>query len=102
MPAPDQIFSQSSSEGEMIDHVVLSRRELSQIVEETVKQTLTQMGVDTSNPIEMQQDFQYLRQWRGAVQDLSRKGILSIVLIAISGAISLFVLGAREWLRHSN
>lgn len=78
--------------------VALSREEVQHLVSEAVKQTLIQLGVDASNPIEMQRDFQHLREWRTAGEDLKRKGMLTLLGIFVTGLASLGLLGLREWL----
>lgn len=44
----------------------MTRDELRELIAETVRETLTQMGADPAHPLEMQRDFQHLRQWRRA------------------------------------
>lgn len=75
----------------------MSRAEQDRMVAEAVKQTLVQLGVDTSNPLAMQRDFQHLRQWRESGEDLKRKGTASLVVIFLSGLVTLLILGVREW-----
>ncbi len=79
--------------------VTLTPEEVSHMVAEAVRQTLLQMGIDTSNPIAMQRDFQHLRQWRESGEDLKRKGTLAVMGIFLSGLGTLIILGFREWLR---
>lgn len=49
------------------------------MVPEAVRQTLLQMGIDTSDPLAMQRDFQHLRQWRESGEDMRRKGALVVM-----------------------
>jgi hypothetical protein len=73
------------------------REELARIVSETVKQTLVQLGVDAQDPIQMQRDFQHLRQWRRAGEDLRSKGMLALLGIFLTGLVSLVGIGVKEW-----
>ncbi|MFA7063736.1 MAG: hypothetical protein WC132_06330 [Methanomethylophilus sp.] len=75
----------------------MSHAELNSVVAEAVKQTLVQLGVDTSDPLAMQRDFQHLRQWRESGEDLKRKGTLALLGIFLSGLASLILLGIKEW-----
>lgn len=68
-----------------------------QTVKDTVTQTLVQLGMDQQNPLEMQRDFQHLRQWRRAGEDMRSKGLMAILTIFITGVISLLVVGLRDW-----
>lgn len=77
--------------------VAMSQVELNGVVAEAVKQTLIQLGVDTSDPLAMQRDFQHLRQWRESGEDLKRKGTLALLGIFLSGLVSLILLGLKEW-----
>lgn len=53
----------------------MTHDDLRKLIAEAVRETLVQMGADPSNPIEMQRDFQHLRQWRTAGEDLRAKGM---------------------------
>ena len=77
--------------------VAMSHSELNDVVAEAVKQTLMQLGVDTSDPFAMQRDFQHLRQWRESGEDLKRKGTVALLGIFFSGLVSLILLGLKEW-----
>lgn len=79
--------------------VTLTPEEVSHMVAEAVRQTLLQMGIDTSNPIAMQRDFQHLRQWRESGEDLKRKGTVALLGIFLSGLVSLILLGLKDWLQ---
>lgn len=78
--------------------VALSHEDMSSMVAEAVRQTLLQMGIDTSDPIAMQRDFQHLRQWRESGEDLKRKGTMALLGIFLSGLGTLILLGLKEWL----
>jgi hypothetical protein len=80
--------------------VSLQRAEVNAVVAEAVKQTLIQIGVDTSDPSAMQRDFQHLRQWRESGDSLRDKGMLAILGIFLSGLAALLVMGVREWMHR--
>lgn len=75
----------------------MTKEEASTLVAEAVRQTLLQLGVDSTNPLEMQRDFQHLRQWRRAGEDLRGKGMFVLMSIFISGLVGLIVVGIKEW-----
>ncbi len=74
----------------------LSERALRRLIRETVHETLIGMGIDATNPIELQQDFQHLRDWRRSTQAVKRKGLLTVVGMAVAG------LAALVWLALSS
>lgn len=75
----------------------MTREEAAAFVAEAVRQTLLQLGVDATDPMEMQRDFQHLRQWRKAGEDLRSKGRLALLGIFLSGLVSLVAVGIKEW-----
>jgi hypothetical protein len=77
----------------------LDKEEMAEVVAEAVKQTLIQLGIDSQNPIEMQKDFQHLRQWRKAGEDLRSKSMLVLLGLVLTGLTSLALLGIREWFK---
>ena len=79
------------------EKVSLNHEEITKLVAEAVRQTLLQLGVDFTNPLEMQRDFQHLRQWRQAGEDLRGKGMFVLLSIFLSGLVGLIVVGIKEW-----
>jgi len=72
------------------------KTEMRAVVKETVQETLTQLGVDTNDPIEMQRDFQHLRDWRMAQETIRRKGYLTMVTILVTGFLGLVWVGFKD------
>ena len=72
----------------------LTQEDLKKLIAEAVRETLMQMGAD---PIEMRRDFQHLRQWRTAGEDLKRKGTLTLMSIFLTGTVALLLLGVRDY-----
>ena len=77
----------------------LTRAEIADVVQQTVQETLISMGVDTSDPIEMQRDFQSLRDWRRTSEALRSKGLLTLVGILVAGVLGALVVGVRSVLK---
>ena len=73
----------------------MTEHEIRKIVAETVDQTLTRLGVDTENPIELQRDLQHLRDWRLAAAAVKRQGLISAVGIIVAGILGLMWLGLK-------
>lgn len=67
----------------------LSEQELRRIVAETVKETLTALGIPANDPIEVQKDMQHLRAWRDSVSTIKRQSIVTAVGIIVAGICGL-------------
>lgn len=76
----------------MNEKITMSRDELREIIQSTVTDTLVKIGVDPANPIEMQRDFQHLREWRESTEAVKRKSILTVIGVIASGIIAAIVM----------
>lgn len=76
-------------------YVHLTREELKDVIKEAVDEAFTKMGVDTTNPIEMQADFKHLREWRLSMVAMRTKGMLGIMAIVLSGAAAALWVGFK-------
>lgn len=62
------------------------------VAREVVHEMMLTMGVDASKPaglIEMQKDFQSLREWRNSVDAIRRHGLLTAVGVIVVGILGL-------------
>jgi hypothetical protein len=57
--------------------------------ERVIKQTLLSFGIDASDPLEMQADMRHLRNWRESVNAVKRQGMMTSVIVVISGVLGL-------------
>lgn len=73
----------------------MSEQEIRKIVAETVDQTLTKLGVDTSDPLEVQRDLQHLRAWRESSDTVKRQGLITAVGIIVAGIVGLVWLAIK-------
>lgn len=74
----------------------LQKEELRVLVAESVKQTLVQIGIASSDPIEMQKDMLHLREWRKSMEAVKTKSFLTLITIAITGALAALWVGLKE------
>lgn len=74
----------------------LTHGEIDTVVEKTVRETLLTMGIDTSDPIEMQRDFQALRDWRNSLNAIRSKGLMTLVGAVVLGAAGLIWVGIKH------
>jgi hypothetical protein len=61
-----------------------------------VKKTLINFGIDTSDPIEMQKDFAYLRAWRLGADEVKTKGVLAILGMMLVGMVGALWVGFKS------
>ena len=69
--------------------VNMTEGELRSLISDTVRETLTSIGVDHTDPMEMQRDLQYLRAWRKSSDSIRSKAILTSVAILVTGTFGL-------------
>ena len=79
--------------------IKLSNRELDDMIKVTVQHTLTHIGIRHDDPIEMQKDFQHLRDWRKSTEEVKRKGMLTMVGVFITSMVAVIVLGIKEYFK---
>lgn len=75
----------------------MTEAEIRRIVAHAVDETLTRLGIEADEPIEVQKDMQHLRAWRESIATVKRQGIITaigILTAGIIGAIWLAIKGA--------
>lgn len=80
--------------------IILTKDEIRHLICQGVEDAMTKLGMDASNPLEMQRDFQHLRDWRLSVQSAKAKGILAVVGVLVSGMIGALFLGVKVLLNN--
>lgn len=78
-------------------HIVMTTEELRKVMRETVHETLITLGMESSDPIEMQKDFQHLRDWRKSTEAVKRKGLMTLSAIAFAGIIGAVVMAIKSY-----
>lgn len=79
--------------------VNLTEAQLRDLIAETVKTTLTSIGVDVEDPLIMQKDFAHLRSWRESTEEIKRKSFLAlatIIVTGVAGAVWLALKGGTH------
>lgn len=75
--------------------VTLTQEQLKGVIHDSVTETLTRLGMDHSNPFEMQRDFQHLRDWRLSSESIKKKGMVAMIGVALSGVLALLWVGFK-------
>lgn len=74
----------------------LTSDELKEHTRHTVHETLSALGIDVSNPAEVQRDFMFIRDWRKTTESLKSSGILTVFGIIVAGIVAAFWIGFKS------
>lgn len=72
------------------------------IIQQTVKDTLLQLGVNVDTPedvVEWQQDLHHLRRWRKAVNAVESKTVWVVISTLIAGVLAAAWLGVQSFIK---
>lgn len=67
----------------------MNEHELKKIVAEAVAETLLKLGIDASDPVELQKDMAHLREWRESVGTIRRQSLVTAIGIVTVGILGL-------------
>ena len=73
----------------------MTEEEIKKLVADTVKQTLTQLGIEQDKPLEYQKDMAFVRSWRTSSEAVKRQSMLTATGIIITGFIALIWLAIK-------
>lgn len=74
----------------------MTETEIKKIVAETVVETLVRLGIDASDPVQVQKDFQHLRSWRSSVEAVQRQGLITATIVVVTGIAGLIWLAVTK------
>ena len=75
--------------------VYLTENEIRAVIAETVNETLTKIGIEHDDPVEMQKDMAHLRAWRTSVNEVRTKSMVTVLTILIAGTLGAIWLGFK-------
>lgn len=76
--------------------ITMTQRELKMLMRDTVNETLLSLGIEYTNPIEMQKDFKSIRDFRVAQEEIKSEGRKYLVYVFLTGVAALLWLGFKE------
>lgn len=68
------------------------------LIRETVHETFLMLGVTVDDPIEVQKDFQHLRDWRTTTESIKSKSLLALIGTLVSGLMAAAWVGIKEFI----
>lgn len=78
---------------EEIRPVTMSERELDELVDRAISRTLERIGIDTSDPFELQADARFIRKLRRTHERVGNKIIVTIVGVTVAGILAAVCTG---------
>lgn len=75
---------------------IMTEEELTEHTQKVIRSTLTALGLDISEPIELQRDFQALRDWRLSVESVKSKALITSIGIIVAGIAAALWLGFKS------
>lgn len=75
--------------------IQLTEIQLKDVVKDGVMEALMMLGIEADDPLEMQRDFQHLREWRLAVAAMRKRGLLTLVGIIVAGTCGALWIGLK-------
>jgi len=73
----------------------LTEEDIERITAKTIEATFTRLGIDISDPMETQRDFQHLRDWRVSIKAVKRKGVLAAVSFLTVATLGAMFMGVK-------
>jgi len=75
---------------------IMTEEELTEHTQKVIRSTLTALGLDISKPIELQRDFQALRDWRVYIESVKSKALVTAIGIIVAGIAAALWLGFKS------
>lgn len=75
--------------------VILTVDQIKGIVADTVQETLEKLGVDVKDPLEMQRDFQTVRDFRVMLDAVKKWALRTVVVAAVTTGLAILALGIK-------
>lgn len=80
--------------------IQLTHKQLKEIISESVEEVFTRLGIDSSDPLSMQRDFQHLRDWRLSVEAIKKKGFITLISFIAASVCAMIWIGIKTSLHN--
>jgi hypothetical protein len=82
------------------NRIEMTEEQLRGIIRDSVRQAVDEMlvrlGVEVDDPLEMQKDFQHLRDWRQTTDSMKAKALLAAVGLLATGMMAAAWMGIKS------
>lgn len=79
--------------------ITLTETQVRKIIKESVAETLVSFGVNPKEPVELQKDFSFLREWRITTDTVKKRGLFTIIGMLVAGGLTLLWMGLQAALK---
>ncbi len=76
----------------------MTPQELRKLIADTVNATLMQLGIEHDDPLEMQRDFQHLRDWRKSTERIKNRTVVTAVGVVVMSVMAALWIGIKQFL----
>jgi hypothetical protein len=83
----------SSPKDSRKDPATRRQDDIRDLIKETVDETLIRLGVASDDPLDMQRDFQFLREFRTSTEKIKSKGILAAIGLIVAALLGVAWVG---------
>lgn len=73
----------------------LHNNDIDEVSLKTISTILTSFGIEEEDRVELRADFQYLRRWRKAGEQVEKAGWRAMVTVLVTGICGLIWLGIQ-------
>lgn len=67
------------------------------LIRDTVRETLLTLGLSMDDPLQVQKDFQHLREWRETTEAVKKKTAMAIAGVLVSGICAAAWMGIKGY-----
>lgn len=78
--------------------ITVTDKELKAIVADAIEETLTKLGMDTSEVHDTQRDLLFLRELRETHEKIKSKAIVTLIGFIVLATMTLLILGFKSWI----
>ena len=78
--------------------VTMTNLEVRTLIVDTVNTTLMQLGIEHNDPLEMQRDFQHLRDWRMSMERIKNRTVVTAVGVVVAAIMAALWIGLKAFI----
>lgn len=76
--------------------ITLTETQVRTIIKQSVHETLLSFGINPKEPVQLQKDFSFLREWRVTTDTVKKRGLFTMIGILVAGGLTLLWMGIKS------